>query len=151
MAITGSTDLGGGLVTVTVDADPSVTPVDVPSGSIIIYGSNTYKKLDNGETTNVSLQVESLRKLIHFIDGGPAEGFLTGAYRETTGTVFPTAIVWYGVDNKKIVEKLITWTGVNPTTITWKIYDEAETLTLTVVDTITYSGVFETSRTRAIS
>lgn len=151
MAITGSTDLGGGLVTVTVDADPSVTPVNVPTGSIIIWGNNTYKKLDDGETTNVNLQVESLRKLIHFIDGGPAEGFLTGAYRQTTGTVFPTAIVWYDVDNKKIVEKLITWTGANPTTITWKVYDNTETLTLTVTDTISYSNVFETSRTRTIT
>jgi hypothetical protein len=99
-------------------------------------------------------QHRALRQLIHFIDNGPAEGFATGAYREMTGTVFPTAVTWYdkaGVGKKKIVEKLITWTGVNPTTITWKIYDAAETLLATVTDTVSYSGVFETSRTRAIS
>lgn len=99
-------------------------------------------------------QHKTLRQLIHFIDNGPAEGFTTGAYRQTTGTVFPSAIVWYdqaGVGKKKIVEKLISYTGVNPTTITWKVYDAAETLLATVTDTISYSGVFETSRTRAIS
>lgn len=98
-------------------------------------------------------QHRSLRQLIHFIDGGPAEGFATGAYREMTGTTFPTAIIWYdssGPGKKKIVEKLITWTGVLPTTIAWKMYDAAESLLVTVTDTISYSGVFETSRTRSI-
>lgn len=96
---------------------------------------------------------KTLRQLIHFIDNGPAEGFTSGAYRETTGTVFPTAIIWYdkaGVGKKKIVEKLMTWTGTNPTTIVWKMYDATETLLVTVTDTISYSGNFETSRTRAI-
>lgn len=108
-----------------------------------------------GGTSGISeAQHKALRQLIHFIDNGPAEGFATGAYREMTGTVFPTAIIWYdqaGVGKKKIVEKLVTWTGVIPTTITWKIYDAAETLLATVTDTVSYSGVFETSRTRAIS
>lgn len=71
-----------------------------------------------------------------------------------TGTVFPTAIIWYdsnGGGKKKIVEKLISWTGVNPTTIAWKVYDAAESLLVTVTDTVTYSGVFETSRLRALT
>jgi hypothetical protein len=96
----------------------------------------------------------ALRQLIHFIDNGPAEGFASGAYREMTGTVFPTAIIWYDKatsGKKKIVEKLITWTGVNPTTIVWKMYNASETLLVTITDTVTYSGVFETSRTRAIA
>jgi hypothetical protein len=99
-------------------------------------------------------QHKTLRQLIHFIDGGPAEGFASGAYRETTGTVFPTAIIWYdqvGVGKKKIVSKEIGWSGAFPTTITWKVYDASEILLATVVDTITYSGPFETSRTRTIS
>jgi len=99
-------------------------------------------------------QHKALRQLIHFIDNGPAEGFATGAYRETTGTVFPTAIIWYdkaGAGKKKIVEKTISWTGAFPTTITWKVYDAAETLLATVSDAISYSGPFETSRTRTIS
>jgi len=97
---------------------------------------------------------KTLRQLIHFIDNGPAEGFVTGAYREMTGTVFPTAIVWWESSSKlkKIVEKLVTWSGVNPSTIVWKVYDtDGSTVLATVTDTITYSGIFETSRTRAIA
>jgi hypothetical protein len=97
---------------------------------------------------------EAIRQLIHFVEDGPAEGFDSGAYREQTGTVFPSSIIWYdksGVGKKKIVEKTITWTGANPTTIVWKVYDTSETLLATVTDTITYSGPFETSRTRTIA
>lgn len=97
---------------------------------------------------------EALRQLIHFIDNGPAENFASGAYREMTGTVFPTAIIWYDkatAGKKKIVEKDITWTGVLPTTIAWKIYDASETLLVTATDTVTYSGVFETSRVRVLT
>jgi len=95
-----------------------------------------------------------LRQLIHFIEDGPAEGFASGAYRETTGTVFPTAVVWYETSGKtkKIVERLITWTGANPTTDQWKVYDSDGTTVLWIVtDTISYSSPFETSRTRAIA
>lgn len=95
-----------------------------------------------------------LRQLIHFIDEGPAEGFASGAYRETTGTIFPTQVVWYdssGPGKKKIVEKIISWTGPVPTQIVWNMYDDTETLTATVTDTISYSGLFETSRTRTIT
>lgn len=95
-----------------------------------------------------------LRQLIHLADGGgPFEGFASGAYRETTGGVFPTAIVWWDSvsKTKKIVEKLLTWTGVNPTTIAWKGYDADGNLLVTVTDTIAYSGINETSRTRVIS
>lgn len=100
-------------------------------------------------------QHKALRQLIHLADGGgPYEGFASGAYREITGTVFPSAIVWYdssGEGKKKIVEKLMTYSGAFPATITFKAYDASETLLVTVVDTITYSGAFETSRTRTIT
>ncbi len=96
----------------------------------------------------------TLRQLIHFIDNGPAEGFASGAFREMTGTVFPSAIIWYD-DNtkaKKFVEKNITYSGAFPTTIQWKMYDtDGTTVLATVTDTISYSGPFETNRTRAIA
>jgi hypothetical protein len=95
---------------------------------------------------------EAIRQLIHFIDDGPTTG--DTLRRETTGTVFPTAIVWYhtvDVTEVKLVEKLITWTGVNPTTIVWKLYDDSETLLVTITDTISYTDVFETGRTRVIT
>jgi len=97
---------------------------------------------------------ETLRQLIHFIDNGPAEGFTSGAYREITGTAFPSAIIWWTDSGKtdKIVEKLITYTGAFPTTIQWKMYDtDGSTVLATVTDAITYSGAFETSRTRTIA
>ena len=97
-----------------------------------------------------------LRQLIHFIDNGPAEGFTTGAFREVLPVAdpFPTSVIWWTDSGKteKIVEKTITYTGVNPTTIEWEIYDtDGSTVLATVTDTISYSGVFETSRTRAIA
>lgn len=108
--------------------------------------------LTGGGLSQTTHQV--LRQLIHFIDNGPAEGFATGAYREMTGTVFPTAVIWWENSSKlkKIVEKLITWTGINPTTIEWNVYDiDGTTVLGSVTDTISYSTVFETSRVRAIS
>jgi hypothetical protein len=45
----------------------------------------------------------------------------------------------------------VTYTGAFPTTEEWKMYDtDGSTVLATVTDTISYSGPFETSRTRAI-
>lgn len=98
----------------------------------------------------------TLRQLIHFIDDGPAEGFASGAYKETlpAGAVFPTSIIWWESSSKlkKIVERTLTWTGVNLTTSVWKVYDtDGSTVLATVTDTISYSGIFETTRTRTIA
>ena len=125
------------------DSSDNLTLFDSVAGS---------KTLDQLPTSD---QHKALRQLIHLADGGgPYEGFTSGAYRETTGTVFPTAIVWYdkaGEGKKKIVEKLISWSGAFPSQIQWKAYDASETLLATVTDTISWSGPFESSRTRAIS
>jgi len=101
-------------------------------------------------------QHRTLRQLIHFIDEGPADGFVSGSYKETlpSGSIFPTSIIWWESASKaqKIVERTLTWTGVNVTTDEWKIYDEdGSTLLVTVSDSISYSGVFETTRTRTIT
>jgi hypothetical protein len=99
-----------------------------------------------------SEQHEAIRQLIHFIDNGPTIG--SGLQKVVTGTAFPTAITWYHTvpaGSKKLYEKLITWTGPTPTVITWKLYDDTETLLVTLTDTISYSGPFETGRTRAIT
>lgn len=100
---------------------------------------------------------KTLRQLIHFIDGGPAEGFVSGAYKEIipSGSPFPTSIIWYESSNKlkKIVEKTIVYNAnKTPSTITWKVYDtDGSTVLATVSDSISYSGIFETSRKRTIS
>jgi hypothetical protein len=136
------------------DEDVSIERDD--SGNLVltdkISGIWKLSDLSGGGLTEITHP--AVRQLIHFVDNGPAEGFASGAYREITGTVFPTAVIWYdqaGVGKKKIVEKLITWTGATPTTIVWKVYDAAEVLIATLTDTITYSGMFETSRARTIT
>jgi hypothetical protein len=151
--------------TVTVQLnDNSTTRIifkcDLAVGDSLHYiDSDGFKVLDssgNIKTANVLVGFteddhKTVRQLIHFIEDGPAEGFASGAYRETTGTAFPTAVIWYdkaGAGKKKIVETLITWTGAFPTEIVWKIYDAAEVLLATITDTVTYSGAFETSRVR---
>jgi hypothetical protein len=105
-------------------------------------------------------QHRNLRHLIHFIDGGPADGFLSGAFKEVLpqASPFPTSVTWYTSSGKtqKIVEKLITRSGggatnILPTPITWIMYDEdGVTIVAKVIDSITYSGVFEYQVTREI-
>lgn len=54
MVITGSTDLGNGLLAVTVDHDPQVVATDAPAGSIIIdVNGKHFRKLDAGPSTNL--------------------------------------------------------------------------------------------------
>ena len=53
---------------------------------------------------------------------------------------------------KKIVERTVTWTGAFPTTDAWKVYAaDGSTVLATVSDAISYSGAFETTRTRTIT
>lgn len=106
---------------------------------------------EKGLTGISEAQHKTLLQLVHFIDDGPAEGFVTGATRTTTGTVFPSQILWRRADATKPVEKNLTYTGAFPTTIEWKIYAaDGTTVLATVTDTVSYSGAFETGRTRAI-
>jgi len=60
MAIIGSTDLGDGLLTVSVDHDPTAVATDVPKGSFIIDANGThYHKQDDGSTTNVTKVIDA--------------------------------------------------------------------------------------------
>jgi len=92
------------------------------------------------------------KTLIHFIDEGPADGFTSGATKTVTGTLFPTNILWSRADTTKLVEQSITWTGIKPTTIQWKLYAaDGATVLVTVTDTISFTGIYETGRTRVIA
>jgi len=96
-----------------------------------------------------------LRQLIHFIDNGPAEGFTSGAYEEILPAAdpFPTSAIWWesAAKLKKIVELTVTYSGPFPTAEEWKMYDtDGSTVLATITDAISYSGPFETSRTRTI-
>ena len=99
-------------------------------------------------------QHKALRDLIHFIDGGPADGFASGAFKETlpVGAPFHTSEIWWESASKveKIVELTITRNAnQTPATEVWKMYDtDGSTVLVTVTDTMAYSGVFETTRTR---
>lgn len=98
---------------------------------------------------------ETLRQLIHFIDEGPGDGFVSGAYKVILNQPFPTNITWY-TDNTisyKIIEKLITYnTSSVPIVITWNVYNtDGITVAHSLTDTITYTNSIETSRTRSIS
>jgi len=100
---------------------------------------------------------ESLRRLINFMDSGPGLGFTSGAYLETLPAAdpFPTSWIWWTDSGKtlKIVDLVITRNAnKTPNVETWRMFDtDGITVIETVVDTIAYTGVFETSRTRTIS
>lgn len=81
-----------------------------------------------------------------------------GLYREISGGVLPTNIAWYTDATKtiKLVEKAYTYAGsipVLPSSVALRVYDGtvANTLKRTITDSITYTRVFETSRTRTIT
>jgi hypothetical protein len=99
---------------------------------------------------------ETLLQLIHFLPEGPGHGFETGMYKVVlpTGSPFPTSIVWYYAEDMlhKLVEKLITYNASQfPVFIQYNMYDvDGVTIIQTVIDVITYSGPFESSRLRSI-
>lgn len=100
---------------------------------------------------------ETLRQLIHFIDEGPGDGFLSGAFKVVlpTGDPFPTEMIWY-LDTTMattLVKKTITYSANHfPTVIEWQMFDyDGVTIVHTVTDTITYSSAFESTRYRTIS
>jgi hypothetical protein len=100
-----------------------------------------------------------LRQLIHFIEDGPAEGFTSGAYCETTpaGSAFPTSQIWYTSSGKtaKIVEETVSYNGNKSiNTDIWKMYAvDGSTVIATITDTYDYSGgnFLTPKRTRTIA
>lgn len=100
---------------------------------------------------------KALRQLIHFIDDGPGDGFTTELFKETlpAGNPFPTQEIWWesNAKLKKIVSLDITRNAnKTPSFEVWKVYDtDGVTVLKTVTDSISYSGVIETARGRAIS
>ena len=97
-----------------------------------------------------------VRSLLAFIEEGPAEGYATNAYRETLYTgAFPTTAIWWTSVAKthKIVEQTVALNANKSwNTSTWRMYAaDGFTVITTIVDTFTYSGPDETSRTRTIT
>jgi len=106
------------------------------------------------ETANATTAA-AVRKLVDFI-GAPSEGYTSGAYRVITmGAVAPSNITWWTDSGAtvKIFEVNYTRNAAHcATTVQWKVYDAPGTTVLaTVTDTISYSGIVETTRTRTIA
>lgn len=126
------------------------------SGNLVLKdgnaGTKTLTQIVAGASGITEETHKALLHLAHFLEEGPGEGFASGSTKTVTGTVFPTQELWRRADNTKLVERNMTWTGVNLTTDEWKIYAANGTTVLaTVTDTIAYSGIFETGRTRAVA
>ena len=119
--------------------------------------SNTGSGSSGGSVGLTEGKHRTLRHLIHFIDSGPGLGFVSGAFHETlpSGSPFPTSFIWWESSLKtgKIVELTVARDSTNkPLTEKWEMYDiDGITVLETVIDTISYSGPFEISRTRSIS
>lgn len=100
---------------------------------------------------------EISRKLILLADGGPFEGYQTGAFRiygYESNQTFITESIWYtdSLMTSKIVSEKITY-GPKRTinTVQWKAYlNDGMTIASIVTDTIYYRGIFEISRSRSI-
>lgn len=99
---------------------------------------------------------KAIRDLVHFVEtGGPADGFASGAYREIlpAASPFPASIVWWtsAAKTAKIVQlAIVRNANKTPATETWTLFAaDGVTPLVALVDTIGYSGVFETHRTRS--
>jgi len=100
-----------------------------PTGLNITTSTNLQNAIiDIANNSFSSGQHKSLRQLIHFIDNGPAEGFISGAYREIlpTESPFPTSVIWWesSAKTEKIVEKIYTYNDNKTVSqVQWKMYD----------------------------
>jgi hypothetical protein len=152
----------GGTLTWVYPAGASEVGFD-PTGQSVTTATTVEQALidiANASTGGVALtesQHKTLRQLVHLADGqgGPFEGFTSGAVRVTIGGAFPTNITWYTSNTltSKIVEKQITYnSNKTPTTIYWAVYAvDGVTVLATAQDAINYTGAFEINRTRTLT
>lgn len=142
----------------TADGDPTVTGALRRVGDQLMFKKST-GAVDITSGGGISETAhQTLRQAVHlYEEGGPWEGFTSGAYEETlpVGDPFPTSVIWWTSSAKtaKIIEETITYNG-NKTlnTVEVKVYDtNGSTVLRTFTDTYAYSGVFVTSRTRTWS
>lgn len=113
MTITGTTDIGNGLLVVTVDHDPLAVATDAPAGSIIVNANGDhFRKLDSGATTNIDL-------FIHQSTQG-ALAQLSDSTNQVPGVTTPVDITFN--TNDEIVGTAISHSEtVNPEEITVNI------------------------------
>lgn len=148
------------------------TALDVLTNPTPADKLNTPAVLHTTQHTNINDTIESIEaKLgITFSNVSTSIDFITNilllsqgihptaTYKEVTGTILPTSIIWYTDVSKtiKVLEKNIVYSTsirVLPETLTLKLYDGtlSNVVKRTIVDSITYNRVFEASRTRTIT
>lgn len=127
------------------------------TGSVTVSSQKLSASLiagDGKELVNIS------RKLINYINNGPAEEYLN-CYFEIypQGAIFPTASIWY-TDNtktKKIYEEYYelysgSATITKPNPIIYKLYaEDGQTVLIKATDTFVYSSVGVLNVSRQIS
>jgi hypothetical protein len=157
---------------ITIGSSPYTWEVGQPNAINLIY---VYNQIGNNLDANIfilptltptsgtggsgitSSEHETLRQLIHFIDEGPGDGFLSGAYKVILpqSSPFPTSVIWYEDDTMSqiIISKMLVWSGPVPTNIIWQVYNtDGVTVAHTVSDSIAYNNmIFESTRVRTIS
>lgn len=147
-----SNDTTAGYAASKIVAGTDIDVVEVNDG-----GNETLRIDWTGSGSGITASAHNaLRQLIHFIDEGPTDGFASGSYSESSFTgARLDSVIWY-VDNTK-VDKIVefnalTFNGIFPLTEEWKMYDtDGSTVLITLLDTITYNGAFEATRTRTWS
>lgn len=141
----------------------SGTATPTQNGEVVYVSGSGFQFMEEGivkmlvSPSSASLTAaghEQLRQLVHFVDDGPANGLLTGAYKETlpAGSPFPTLEIWWTSSAKveKLLQLEITRSVVLPVTESWKMFN-GDAVVETLTDVITYTGVFETARTRTMT
>ena len=130
------------------------------TGLINITADNVQDALEEIDVASVNpSQHKALRQLIHFIEtNSPGDGFGSGPYQSEllpSADPFPTSETWYETSSKLL--KICRWEATynaNKTYATekWIVYKtDGTNPAADATDTISYSGVFETGRSRAIA
>lgn len=116
-----------------------------PAGQFIISQNVTYNSASHA----------AIRQLTHLTDNdGPFEGLTTSYFSVGPAGVFPTASIWYSdiARTKKVVQQTVIYNSNQTISQSqWLAYaPDGVTVLATATDTITYSGIFETSKTRVV-
>jgi hypothetical protein len=130
------------------------------SGLISVTSDNVQEAIEELDANKITAsQHKSLRQLIHFVEtNSPGDGFGSGPYYceiLPSSDPFPTSETWYETSSKlkKICRFECTY-NANKTHATqkWIVYkSDGTSAAADATDTITYSGIFETNRSRSVS
>ena len=141
-------DIRGKVITVANTVSGAIGNIDT-----LLSGGSSGNYLSSGGGISPNWVDDDLVRRIWKLWNGGFEGY-SGSYREVSGGIFPTSVIWYMDSSKglKIIEKLYTYND-NKTisSIVWKLYSSGGILVRTITESISYSGIFESSRVRIIS